>query len=111
MNAAEMHVALLQVKHQPHPNFGICWNAKEAYRRLFGRGWGRVNHWLAEQFMLMGLDHEFPVPPPSGFTGDAGQAYKHFHNMWEGEYGAARMALLDKLIDRAKALAKLEEVK
>ena len=120
-----MHQMLLQGLKQlkvevPQPRMGICDNIYNAMDDLFGenKSWvipaedGEIDifMWIqqvAQKWPKWSGDTHYPVPCPTNMglpELKAGvhtpmDAYHHFHNVWEGAYGALRMELLDFLIE------------
>ena len=123
---AAIHEMLLQGLKQlktevPQPRMGICDNIYNVMDELFGenKSWVIENPdgvevdifmWIqqvAQKWPKWSGDIHYPVPCPANMglaELKAGvhtpmDAYHHFHNVWEGAYGALRLELLDFLIE------------
>jgi hypothetical protein len=114
-----MLAALKYVRDEPERRrvaHGICTNVVNAYCNTEADDAAHAefdpDDWLHDQFVAMGLHPSYPVPAPSAYLRDNPDcehpnyfAYERYNDLWTGEYGASRLALLQKLIDRAEEQA------
>ncbi len=107
--AAQYLACLLDIRRAVDNQFeglilaaGICSNVHQFWEKhaaIAGLPWecGEVIDSVVPSWPEHSRMHYFPVPHPKYAPNEA---YEHTHNKWVGEYGAARIRLLDWMIAR-----------
>jgi hypothetical protein len=85
--------ALKDIRDGKRHHGGICCNVLILTRRTYDRELSE----LMRKWPEYSYDPDYPVPHPSGNFEDPQYAYAVLPR-WEGEYGAARLRLLDFMI-------------
>lgn len=91
---AELLEALKQIREQPKPRLGICFQLEVRLRALPTDPWRSKLRGLFRRWPQFSGSADFPVPHP---TEPACIAYNETANMWDRrtKYGQARWSLLE----------------